>query len=201
MSWGIPVLAVLLTAFAEPEYQSATPPGAQTNAAFITTLQGINKTTISGKVVNGSGDPLNGATIIIRGTDTGTVADEKGNFSLKVPESEDVEIVISYVGFKSIVAKIAPKKDYLWNFTMEKEVIGIDTKSMFLEKEMPAPPPPPLPGKTSPGEPGEEVFFVVEEMPEYPGGHYELGQYVRRRQNELKPEKIFAARYDLTGSF
>ncbi|MGV8095593.1 MAG: carboxypeptidase-like regulatory domain-containing protein [Mangrovibacterium sp.] len=190
IAWAVPLLAILLTAFAEPEYKKDTS-GAQANV--VTALKEAKETTIAGRVVNESGDPLYGATVVIRGTTTGTVTDEKGNFSLELSGSEGIEIVISYVGFQSIMAKVTPKKDYQWNFTMKREVIGIDTKNMSPDKELPVappPPPPPTPAsvETKPNEPEGEVFFSVEEMPRYPGGIYELRQYVQKKQNELKAD-------------
>lgn len=228
IAWAVPVLAMLLTAFAKPEYQSNTPNGSQIAAFSATKEKDSGKTRISGKVVSESGDPLSGAAVIIRGTTTGTVADENGNFSLEVPASGTSEIVISYVGFRSIVQKISPGKDGEWNFKMKREVIGIDTKSVspggetttdagsavnvqpvpdvktaketsveiektagiksdadkeipFIEKEIPSPPPPPA-GIQTP----EEIFTIVEEMPEYPGGHGALMKYIREKRSELK---------------
>jgi TonB family protein len=43
-----------------------------------------------------------------------------------------------------------------------------------------APPPPPPPANDQ-----KEVFFVVEEMPEYPGGFQALGEYIREMQNKF----------------
>ncbi|MEL7587279.1 MAG: carboxypeptidase-like regulatory domain-containing protein [Prolixibacteraceae bacterium] len=189
--WMAPVIAGLMTAFAEPEYNSVNQNSYEANTSLRPKRQKEGHKTISGTVTTESDKPLPGTSVVIRGTSTGTLTDEQGNFSLEIPETNSVEIVLSYVGYKSIVAEIAPRKDQQWNFKMERETIGIDTKSMFLEKEMPAPPPPPvarppLPAGQSGSDTGKEIFVIVEEMPEYPGGHYALGQYVRKKQQELK---------------
>lgn len=47
-----------------------------------------------------NGEPLIGATVLVKGTTIGVVTDLDGNFSLKVP-AKDVQLSISYIGFKS----------------------------------------------------------------------------------------------------
>lgn len=182
--WAVPLLGILLTAFAEPEYQT-NQAGKQPATNSLTAGPDLNRT-IAGRVVNESDNPVSGAHIVIKGTTTGTVTDEQGNFSLEFPDLLHNEIVISYVGLRTIVAQVTPGKGRPWNFKMEREIIGIDTKSMYLEKEMPSPPPPPPPAPqtVSPGKP--EKFLYVEEMPFYQGGHRGLGQYVKKSQAELK---------------
>lgn len=54
------------------------------------------QTQIRGIVVDSSGEPVIGASILIKGTNHGTVSDIDGNFSLPAPQ--DATIVISYVG-------------------------------------------------------------------------------------------------------
>lgn len=54
--------------------------------------------TISGSVVDESGEPLIGASILVQGTSTGTVTDIDGNFSLDLPENDAI-LIVSYTGF------------------------------------------------------------------------------------------------------
>ncbi len=58
------------------------------------------KTVIKGKVVDRSGETLPGASIVIKGTRTGTITDVDGLYSLEIP-SGDVTLLFSYVGMKS----------------------------------------------------------------------------------------------------
>lgn len=58
-------------------------------------VQGID---ISGKVVDGLGQPLTGANILEKGTTNGTQADFDGNFKLSVKDRNAV-LVVSYTGF------------------------------------------------------------------------------------------------------
>ncbi len=191
MAWAIPALGVLLTAFAEPRYQPGKTPDKVTadKQSITASLQG-KQVILTGNVTNDKGTPMDGASVIIRGTTTGTSTDSKGNFSLEVPENKETELVISFVGYRSVVATVFPKKEYSWEFKMERELIGIDTKSMFLEREMPSPPPPPAPTPVK-NESDSEVFTIVEEMPEYPDGAYGLGQYVKKKEKELKADSFF----------
>jgi TonB-linked SusC/RagA family outer membrane protein len=53
---------------------------------------------VSGKVLDGNGEPLAGANILEKGTVNGTQADFDGNFSLTVANSNAV-LVVSYIGF------------------------------------------------------------------------------------------------------
>ncbi len=59
-----------------------------------------NQRIITGKVTDHSGAALIGASIIVKGTNTGTVSDLDGRFSVKIPEGKN-ELVINYTGFKS----------------------------------------------------------------------------------------------------
>ena len=56
------------------------------------------KITVNGQVVDQEGEPLIGATIKVKGTQTGVVTDYDGNFSLEV--SSDAVLLISYIGYK-----------------------------------------------------------------------------------------------------
>jgi len=58
---------------------------------------------ISGKVTDGNGDSLPGATISVQGTSTGTVTDIDGNYSLNVPD--DATVVFSYIGYETQLIK------------------------------------------------------------------------------------------------
>lgn len=56
-------------------------------------------TTIEGKVINSqTQEPLVGASIMVKGTETGTTTDRFGNFRLK-SDQEAITLVVSYVGF------------------------------------------------------------------------------------------------------
>lgn len=56
--------------------------------------------TIRGKVVDDTGEPLAGVSILLKGTTTGTTTDADGNYSLTVPEGTGT-LVFSFIGFSA----------------------------------------------------------------------------------------------------
>ena len=67
-----------------------------TVVAAETSAQDAN-ITVKGQVLDSDGEPLIGATIKVKGSNTGTVTDFDGNFELKAPASAVLEV--SYVGY------------------------------------------------------------------------------------------------------
>lgn len=61
---------------------------------------------ITGTVIDDRGNPVNGASVIVKGTAIGTATDPSGNFSLSVPSSATT-LVISSVGFSNQEVNIA----------------------------------------------------------------------------------------------
>lgn len=62
--------------------------------------------TISGLVTDDKGEPLIGATVLIKGTTIGAITDRSGNYRLIIPQSlldagEDLILEISFVGFET----------------------------------------------------------------------------------------------------
>ena len=56
---------------------------------------------VKGLVVDTEGNPLVGASVLIKGSGNGTVTNAEGRFSLNAP-NRGVNLVVSYVGFKTI---------------------------------------------------------------------------------------------------
>ena len=64
---------------------------------------------VTGTVVAAEdGEPVIGASILVKGTTTGTTTDIDGNFSLKVPEKAKT-LVVSYIGMRSQEVAVKPK--------------------------------------------------------------------------------------------
>ena len=61
--------------------------------------------TVQGTVVDPTGEPVIGATVIVEGTTNGTVTDFDGNFLLET--SADAKITVSYVGYKPQTLAVA----------------------------------------------------------------------------------------------
>jgi len=56
--------------------------------------------TITGTVTDDTGEPLIGASLLVKGTTIGTVTDIDGTYSLEVPDGEQV-LTFSYTGYAS----------------------------------------------------------------------------------------------------
>ncbi len=98
----LPVFAFVLYSFAKPDYKYVYSAEKPIGNEIVPNDQ---SQTVKGTVVQEKGNkPLAGATILVRGATLGTVADDKGTFSLTgVPD--DGMLVVSYVGYKSKVVK------------------------------------------------------------------------------------------------
>jgi hypothetical protein len=188
MVWALPVVALLGMAFAKPDYQNR--------------FDGLNETSVDqslpvldsqdgkawGIVLRPDGKPLENAVIVVRGTTSGTVSGKDGAFELQIPANSSGELVILHVGYESVnVAQNGTLSEKPWKVTMKEAVVGISTD---MDKMAP-PPPPPVPEpkgvpkkKSAPAE-GEVIFTVVEEIPEYPGGAWALGKYVKETEKNL----------------
>ncbi|MDE6394364.1 MAG: carboxypeptidase-like regulatory domain-containing protein, partial [Duncaniella sp.] len=57
--------------------------------------------TVKGVVIDESGEPLPGATVMVKGSKIGTSADIDGNFELSVNKGGKLTLVVSYVGMKT----------------------------------------------------------------------------------------------------
>ena len=73
--------------------------------------------TVKGTVKDGSGQPLMGASVLVKGTSHGTATDFNGNFELKVDKG--VTLVVSSVGYKS--REVAAKAGTM-NIVLQEDV-------------------------------------------------------------------------------
>lgn len=88
-------------------------PAADANAASAwtpTLVSGIEKAqppvTIRGRVIDELGKPIPGATVLLKGTTTGTAADANGAYTLDTPDDTGT-LVISSVGFTALEVPIS----------------------------------------------------------------------------------------------
>ena len=58
------------------------------------------QTLLTGVVNDASSSPLIGASILVKGTATGTITDVDGNFSISIPDGNNM-LVVSYTGFET----------------------------------------------------------------------------------------------------
>ena len=80
--------------------------------AFCSLNAQAQKIQVKGNLVDGTGEPLIGATVKVKGNaGVGAVTDLDGNFSISVP-SENSTLVFTYVGMKTKEVKVGKKREF-----------------------------------------------------------------------------------------
>jgi TonB-linked SusC/RagA family outer membrane protein len=90
---------------------------------MLTVMAFAQQKTIKGKVIDETGAPVPGATVLVKGTTTGTVTDMEGNFSLGVPAAGKM-LSISFIGMKTQEISIGNQTNF--SVTLIAETIGIN---------------------------------------------------------------------------
>ena len=75
---------------------------------------------VSGTVVDSNGEPIIGASVVVKGTSNGTITDLDGNFSIN-DVSETSQLTVSYIGYKPVQLRATDKN-------MAKVVLQEDSK-------------------------------------------------------------------------
>jgi TonB-dependent SusC/RagA subfamily outer membrane receptor len=149
--WAVPVMALILFAFAEPKYVSAD------NSSSVSQNDDKGKTA-SGVILGSEGEKLQGAIIVVANTTTGTISDQDGKFSLKGLKPDD-ELVISYVGYITVKMKAGENV----KVQMERNVIKVAVAETGQNMAPPPPPPPPpTPENLKIGSPGSKVLYIID---------------------------------------
>lgn len=83
----------------------------------------LQPNTITGKITDENGEPLIGATVVIKGTTIGTVTDVNGNYSFSNVPSGDVTLIVSFIGYS--------QKEVLADGTnvdivLDEDIVGLD---------------------------------------------------------------------------
>ena len=87
---------LLLSAFSV-DAAMAVPASAGTVDEVMVVQQGKK---VTGMVVDGAGEPVIGANVVVKGTTNGTITDFDGNYSLEGVSANDI-LVVSYIGYLS----------------------------------------------------------------------------------------------------
>ncbi|WP_347838782.1 SusC/RagA family TonB-linked outer membrane protein [uncultured Draconibacterium sp.] len=94
---------------------------------FVIIGQAQNARTIRGRILDSfSKEPLPGATVYINQTSLGTVTNGNGEFTLRFAsnESEQLELVASFIGYKQQVIPIGRK--FIFEILLEEDVKALD---------------------------------------------------------------------------
>ncbi len=88
-----------------------------------TVIQQPPQKEITGKVTDTSGEPLPGATVMVKGTTIGTITDADGNYSLSnVPD--DATLVFSFVGMETQEINVGNRTRI--DVTMQEEAVALE---------------------------------------------------------------------------
>lgn len=91
---------------------------------FLSLSAHAQQTTITGLISDSSGEPIPGASIILKGTTTGTISDMDGNYNLTGNVPAEGILVYSFIGMKT--QELAINGRSIINIVLEDEVLGLD---------------------------------------------------------------------------
>ena len=182
----LPLAAVAVAAFARPEVSNELN---EISSVKVNDLTSIVKTEevkseensldekfdVTGQVLEAtSKKPIQGVSILVRGTTAGTLTDEDGKFGLPVSKGDVLQF--SFIGLQtqSVVVKdkssiVVYMKDDVQSME-EMVVVGRGTEE---SKQAPKVKYTEVKVDESEAKPSDVTFQVVEEMPEFPGGMQE----------------------------
>ncbi|MDX9846380.1 MAG: mucoidy inhibitor MuiA family protein [Tenuifilaceae bacterium] len=78
--------------------------------------------TVSGRVVDETGEPIPGVSVVIKGTSQGVATDIDGRYSIKVPSANSM-LVYSFIGMKSLEL---PANSSVRNVRMESDNVALE---------------------------------------------------------------------------
>ncbi|GAB4008704.1 hypothetical protein GCM10028808_15470 [Spirosoma migulaei] len=137
--------------------------------------------TVSGKVTSSvDGKPLPGVNVILKNTSQGTTTDTEGKYKLtNVPKN--ASLVFSFVGFISQEVGVKGHSSILVSLALQSSKLNEVVVVAYEPAHEPLTTTQPTAAKpdSQPSRNGE-IFTIVEQVPEFPGGMQALGQYLAR---------------------
>lgn len=86
--------------------------------------QSVDAATLTGTVVDFEGEPLIGASVLVKGTTTGAVTDLDGKFSIKAKPGQ--EIRVTYIGYKAFSTVVKKGQTDLGRIVMDADSQSLD---------------------------------------------------------------------------
>lgn len=122
----LPLLAVLVMGLSNKEVKTE----------IIQPEIKINQDVIKGKVTDKNGEPISGATIIVKGKTVGTITDQNGNYEIEL-NNDNETLVFLMVGFEKILIPVEEKTTIDVQLKSENtvKVNSTLTKTFIKEKE------------------------------------------------------------------
>lgn len=93
-----------------------------TEVAPVVAVVQQKKNTVTGTIVDSSGMPIIGANILVKGTNSGTITDMNGDFSLEV--DKNATLVVSYIGFADQEIKVGNQTNL--SIVLKEDVAALD---------------------------------------------------------------------------
>ncbi|MGQ1909771.1 TonB family protein [Marinifilum sp. RC60d5] len=147
-------------------------------------LQKNEDVTIAGVVIAEDNKPMPGVAVLVENSTLGTVTDIYGKFELQV--AKDANLMISFIGMETRKMAVEDfilngkiKENYFLKIKLKADKGNNTAKSSRITKD--------LNRKHSSAE--GEIFVIVEQMPEYPGGQDALREYFKKSTNYPKSAK------------
>ena len=78
---------------------------------------------IKGRIVNKAGEPLQGVSVLVAGTQNGTTTNGDGRFTLSIPEGGNVILEISSVGYQTKTVSVGNQTEL--NITLDENISGL----------------------------------------------------------------------------
>ncbi|RZK27641.1 MAG: TonB-dependent receptor, partial [Hymenobacter sp.] len=95
-----------------------------TGLSLLAAAQNPGRRTLNGTVKTEKGEGLPGATIVVQGTTTGTSSDANGSFSLAIPTTGNVALLVSSIGFASQTIAVGDRSNLL--ITLQDDSKSLD---------------------------------------------------------------------------
>jgi TonB family protein len=154
----LPLIAGLMLAFVNPP------------AKLTGTTQG-SEITVTGNLSDRlTGSVLPGTAVVIKGTTIGTIADDHGNYSIKVADDK-ATLVFSHVGYKTQEIPIA--KNAIINVQLDVDAMVVDFDKQTNVNANASN----TNAQKSTGE-NKDLYEIVEELPSYNGGTAALQKFL-----------------------
>lgn len=88
----------------------------------ITSMLLAQQRTVTGLVIDNLKEPMPGLTVMLKGTETGTITNIDGKFSISVPGNNAV-LVFSFVGYNTQEVAVGNRSEIVVNMTEMSQVI------------------------------------------------------------------------------
>ena len=89
---------------------------------FISSICFSQNISVSGKITGNNGEPLEGATVAIKGTSVNDLSKKDGTFRITAP-SENSILVVSYTGYETLETRIGTQREFSLSLTLAGNIL------------------------------------------------------------------------------